>query len=338
MVLPKKKIKKPFQVFQHLINHPDFLWIVRNAWADNVSGNIWVALRAKLNLVKDGQKGLNNKRGNLNAKVDRARVDLSTFQASMPSNPSRGVLIEELRLMSLLNYAVVSQEILLKQKSRIKWLKCGDDNNRYFFNSCRGRSNQNKLVKLENEGRILVSHKDISEVAINYYKCLMGSRKRVSAIPADLCFNRLSQNQCADLVKEFPHADVSVEFFISAWVVIGCDTSDAILSFFEHYFLPSSNNSAALTLIPKNANASSMTQFRPISCCNVLYKVITKMLTNRMKQVMPFLVSPAQAAFIHGRKMGDHILLAQSLFKDYHLNTGPLELLLNLVSPRHLTV
>lgn len=112
------------------------------------------------------------------------------------------------------------------------------------------------------------------------------------------------------------------EFLLTAWPIIGADITSAVLSFFDTLALPRMVNSAALALIPKVANASHMHQFRPISCCNVLYKAISKLLTLRMKNVMPYLVSPNQAAFIKGRNLGDHVLLAQALCKDYHVNRG----------------
>lgn len=86
--------------------------------------------------------------------------------------------------------------------------------------------------------------------------------------------------------------------------------------------MPRMINSTAVALIPKIANANHLSQFRPISCCNVIYKCITKLLALRMKTLMPTLISSNQAAFVAGRALGDNVLLAQSLCKDYHLNSG----------------
>ena len=151
-------------------------------------------------------------------------------------------------------------------------------------------------------------HQDISEVAINFYKGLMRTAKAVEPIPDNLSVPTLSQLQCALMIRPFSSADVfntinsmakhrcpgpdglTVEFFTCSWDILGHDVSKAVLSFFELNTLPRIVNSAALTLIPKSANASSISHYRPISCCNVLYKVITKLLTNRMKHVMPDLV------------------------------------------------
>ncbi len=65
----------------------------------------------------------------------------------------------------------------------------------------------------------------------------------------------------------------------------------AIQSFFESCVLLKEVNATILTLVPKKPNASSMGDFRPIACCNVIYKCITKIISNRMLPVLDSLIS-----------------------------------------------
>lgn len=74
-------------------------------------------------------------------------------------------------------------------------------------------------------------------------------------------------------------------------------------------------NSIFIVLVPKSPNATSLDQFRPISLCNFLYNIITKVLANRLKVVILDLVSPNQAAFIKERSIGDNIILAQEMLR-----------------------
>ena len=77
-----------------------------------------------------------------------------------------------------------------------------------------------------------------------------------------------------------------------------------------------------MTLVPKTSAASSLSYYRPISCCNVLYKLITKVLFNRLKMVIDYLISENQSAFIHGRLISDATLLAHELVKNFNIPMG----------------
>lgn len=108
------------------------------------------------------------------------------------------------------------------------------------------------------------------------------------------------------------------EFFKSAWSIVGKDFMAAIQSFFMKGFLPTGMNSTILTLIPKKEAAKEMKDYRPISCCNVLYKVISKILANRIKNLLPKFFVWNQTAFLKNRLLMENLLLATELVKDYY--------------------
>jgi hypothetical protein len=74
-------------------------------------------------------------------------------------------------------------------------------------------------------------------------------------------------------------------------------------------FYPGINYSYT-AFVPKSAKASNVKDFRPIRLCNVLYKVIVKVLANRLKQVLPKIISQQQSAFLLGRLISENILVA----------------------------
>ena len=79
-------------------------------------------------------------------------------------------------------------------------------------------------------------------------------------------------------------------------------------------------NHSVITLVPKTCNASKVEEFRPIACCNVSYKVISKILAARLSVILPYLIDPAQAAFDQGRGMVENIYLVQEILFRYGWN------------------
>lgn len=99
-------------------------------------------------------------------------------------------------------------------------------------------------------------------------------------------------------------------FFQHHWNTVEGEVTSTVLSFFNSGMLDPSINTTLVAFIPKVATAESVNDYRPISLCNVLYKIITKVLANRFKVVLPQIISPQQSAFVPGRLISDNILAA----------------------------
>lgn len=76
-------------------------------------------------------------------------------------------------------------------------------------------------------------------------------------------------------------------------------------------------NSTILTLVPKVPTPDTMKDFRPIACCNVVYKCYSKILTKKLKKVLPSLIGPEQNAFIKGISITDNVILMHELVRGY---------------------
>lgn len=96
-------------------------------------------------------------------------------------------------------------------------------------------------------------------------------------------------------------------FYQKHWDTVGEEVRKSVLDFLNSDFFEPGFNSTYITLIPKCGSASSVSEFRPISLCNVLYKLIANALAN---QLMFVLISPSQSAFVPNRLIIDNVLVA----------------------------
>ncbi|GKC65600.1 methylenetetrahydrofolate reductase 1, partial [Tanacetum coccineum] len=112
-------------------------------------------------------------------------------------------------------------------------------------------------------------------------------------------------------------------FFKKSWTIVGTDVCNAVREFFNNGKLLKEINHTFIALIPKVSTPLKVNDYRPISCCNVLYKCISKILTNRIIDGLKEVVSENQSAFIPIRRISDNILLTQELMHNYHKNRGP---------------
>lgn len=100
--------------------------------------------------------------------------------------------------------------------------------------------------------------------------------------------------------------------------MIGADVTHAIQDFFTGGTVSRAVNHTFLTRIPKQTAANQVDQFRLIASCNVIYKVITKILANRLKDRLNSIIHPSQATFIPSRSILDNCIIHQEVM--HYLN------------------
>lgn len=83
-------------------------------------------------------------------------------------------------------------------------------------------------------------------------------------------------------------------------------------------------NTTFIALIPKEKNPASLDRFRPILLCNVCYKIISKLMANRLKGLLPKLVSEEQGGFVQGKQIMDNIVLVQEVLHSTQVRKGSL--------------
>jgi len=99
-------------------------------------------------------------------------------------------------------------------------------------------------------------------------------------------------------------------FFQRNWGLMKEEVIKAVKAFFADGVMPPEVNETAIVLIPKVAHPERLSEFPPISLCNVLYKIVSKCLVNRLRPFLQELISPNQSAFVPGRLITDNALIA----------------------------
>ncbi|XP_071728987.1 uncharacterized protein [Rutidosis leptorrhynchoides] len=248
---------------------------------------------------------------------------------------------ESLKLKEF-NEALLEEERYLQQKSKVEWLKVGDSNSAYFHKFVKGRTNRSRINAVMDHDGIIKEGKAVPDVFFSHYTNFLGTSDACASLSnPDEIFTKCITSDLAEAMivpvieSEVKNAIFSIgegkspepdgyssTFFKHSWDIIGPDVTKAIQDFFSNAQLLTEINHTVIALLPKVASPCKVTDFHPISCCNVIYKCISKIIADRIKGSLDFIVSENQSAFIPGRRISDNILIAQEIMKNYHLSRG----------------
>lgn len=263
-------------------------------------------------------------------------------------NPSPQSFLEEKLLHDKWNFLRLIEESYFRQKSRINWLQEGDLNTTYFHQVCQARACFNAIRSfLLDLGVAITDPMEMSIHAVGHFKSVLGPEflppATLRSYPAwfsGLCrFSCSLQQQTAmlalptsdEITKRFfklnpnkaPGPDgLTSGFYKASWSFIGDEVINSIHHFFYSAFLPSTTNSTILALVPKFTGASRIVDYRPITCLNTIYKVISRLLVARLKPILSDLIVPNQTAFVKGRLLLENTVLASELVHGYHRDKG----------------
>eukprot|EP00253_Pinus_taeda_P008598 PITA_08598 len=238
------------------------------------------------------------------------------------------------------------EEVLWRQKSRIRWLKEGEKNTKFFHRSTIQRRMRNNISQIINEqGEKMETQEEIEREFIQHFK-EMSKEPNINQTTAieeitQHILHLISEEQNSLLLKPISLQEVeTAAFSLKAGKAPG---PDGFTSNFFHYFwelikwevwqvaeesrsmrwMYPGLNATFIALIPKSEESNKPDKYRPIALCNIIYKIISKVVALRLKPVLPHIISPEQSGYVEGRQITDGIILTHEIIHSLKQSRKP---------------
>nr|GEV86720.1 hypothetical protein [Tanacetum cinerariifolium] len=334
---------KPFKLSNFLVYKEGFRDVVKFGWNFSVNECVMYRVVKQLKGLKTPLRKLLYDQGNLHDRVNRLHLELDEAQKAINRNPSCLLLRDEhAHYLMAFKEASLDEERFLRQKSKIEWLNAGDSNMAYFQKIVKSKCARNKIKMVRHSSNVLHEENVIASAFVSHYEQFLGIEGTTTPLDDHgLFFRILSHHKAEFMIREvfdseikgalFSMGDdkapgpngVTATFFKKSWDIVGGEIAIEIRDFFSNSKLLKELNHTIISLIPKVYTPTKISDYRLISCCNVLFKCISKIIVNRIKGYLGDLVSINQSAFIPGRRISDNVLLTQELMCNYHRKRRP---------------
>lgn len=225
-----------------------------------------------------------------------------------------------------------------KQRAKKGWAKGGDRNTNFFHKAVLKRKRRNTIFSIKDENDVThFKPQQIANTFVSYFRYIFSTSNIDAGRPflgtqhppqiEEYTYSIPDKQEILQVLREMkcnasPGPDgFNVEFYLAAWEWIGDDVAMLVRNFYITGILPPHISDTNIALIPKKLVPLVPTDYRPISLCNVIYKIIAKTLANRLKPHLPDYIDPAQQAFIEGRRISDNIIIAQEIAHSFAIRS-----------------
>ncbi|GKV50623.1 hypothetical protein SLEP1_g57323 [Rubroshorea leprosula] len=298
---------------------------------------------AKAKAVKGVLKGWNKEVfGNMEALYGQAvkKVEQVDMQNEV-SDLEEAEIVKRQEGFSEMWDCIRKRELIWKQKSRNKWVREGDANTRFFHIVAIGRRAHNNIAGLMCEGVWCEEPDAVKNESAKYFRKLFQGDSWNRPKPADLKFQQISEEKKEWLERPFSVEEIeeglrscdgskapgpdgfNFNFLKFAWHCIKEDFINFFSEFHRNGKLVRGLNSSFIALIPKKLNAVELKDFRPISLIGCVYKLLAKVLANRLKSVISEIVNDTQSAFVGGRQLVDSVLVLNEVVDEVKKRKKP---------------
>lgn len=341
----QKPRRSKFKFINCTVEIEGFKEAVARSWAEPIIGSppyiLWEKLKRMRPVIRKISKPITDVKRN----ILEARRDLQKLQLNLATDHLNNTIIQQVKEKTneLIRWQELEEKVL-QQKSKVDWIRLGDGNNQFFHASLKTRNRMNSMMQVaKSDGTILTRHAEIEEEILSYYGDIMGKENREMK-HIDICAMRegkqVNEQQRQELTEPIQEIEIfnalhdigdlkapgldgyNAKFFKHCWDIVKPDLSNTIKYWFRTSTMFKGFNSTIVTLIPKTPAAKYIKDYRPIACCSTVYKIYSKILTNRLAKVIGSIINHSQAAFIPGQNIHKHILLAYELIKGYSRKNG----------------
>lgn len=320
---------RPFRFIASWILHDDFDTFIKNLWRNERS---WLENVACF--TEEVQQWKLEVYGHL-GKQKRHLFNRLDGLSRMPDHCRNKPELDKLqkRIWQELEDILIQEELLWAQKAKCEWFSMGDKNTKYFHAKANGRRKRKRIEAIKKDnGDWTYDVSEIKTLALNFFHSLFmeeGGTGRledcsvtyptIKESDLQMLGAHLSDEEIKGAIGSMgalksPGPDgLNALFFQSQWSHVGESVCSFLKEVCEDHDKVKSMNGTLLVLIPKVDHPESIKDFRPISLCNVIYKILTKVLTFRIKNFLPDIISPNQCSFVPGRISSDNIIIAQEV-------------------------
>jgi hypothetical protein len=340
-----QKITRRFRFYNYIVGLPGYEETVRNSWSKPAGGSPMVRLWRKLQRLKPELNKFSASMATLKADLKGARDKLEQAQVDLNADRMNRSKMDRVKSCTdeLMQLHDVEEKVML-QKSKIDWLRWSDENSGYFHASVKAKTKNRSMKMLKrSDGTYVTDQSSIMKEVFEFYQNLMGTRNdtlrhvdievlrngaQISAVHAEMLTKDVGEKEIWEALKDIgdmkaPGMDgYNSKFFKASWKIVKDDVISAVQDYFVNGNLSKAFNSTVVTLIPKHDLANEVKDFRPIAGCTTVYKIVSKVLTNRLGRVLPDVIRKSQAAFMKGQVIHNHILLACELLNGYNRKGG----------------
>lgn len=278
---------KPFRFTSCWMKHPEFKEILQKTWSERVEGNPLKSLHQKLKNLKKPLKKLNQEHFSyISMRVECARKELEKTQTELMQLPHNMELQKKERNeLNIYADLLSAEETYYKEKARVKWLKDGDKNSKFFQRKVKSHQVKNCILRVQKDnGEWIEGDEEVKTEIVEFYKNLFAETGWAANSLGDIELSIITERQQEALAKEVTNEEIKravfdmksdrapgpdgypVEFFKNNWEVVGQDVIKGVQWFFETYEMDPAVNATTIALIPKKADAARVRDFRPIAC------------------------------------------------------------------------